>query len=348
MDEKIRWYEFNLLIFFCGYDYLFCMAHEMMRVVSVSCRKGLSAAWSVLVIMIPVSLCMTLLQASGFLEKISWILSPVMSVFSLPAEASIALIVGALINIYAGIAVMGTMPLNIWSINIIAVMMLICHNLIVESAVQSKTGVSGLKMSLFRIAAALSMGWFLTLVLPESMKLQQGLLGTAAATHAQSFLNMLTVWISQSAVLSLKVILIIIGVTLMIDLMRYFRLFAPITLALQPLTRINALPRESAFMWMAGLVFGLAYGSGVLIAESKAGNMDSDALIRLNMSLGINHSIIEDSLLFVAIGAGLFWVVVPRIVAAAVVVWVYVLLRDSFNNKRRQNRTSRDRLEGGE
>ncbi len=333
LDEKIRWYEFNLLIFFCGYDYLFLMAHEVTRVIALSCKKGISASMSILVVMIPVSLCMTLLQASGFLDRLSWILSPVMSLFSLPAEASIALIIGALINIYAGIAVMGTMQLNLWSINIIAVMMLICHNLIVESAVQSKTGVSGLKMSLFRIGAALATGWYLTLVLPESMKLQQMLPGTEAALQTRSYLQVLIVWGNQSAVLALKVILIIIAVTLMIDLMRYFRLFAPVTGLLQPLTRINGLPRESAFMWMAGLVFGLAYGSGVLIAESKAGNMDRDALVRLNMSLGINHSIIEDTLLFVAIGAGLLWILLPRIVAAAAAVWLYVIIRDVMGNK---------------
>ena len=309
------------------------MAYELKRVIQGSGAKGLSAAWSILVIMIPVSLCMTLLQATGFLDKISWVLSPVMSVFSLPAEASIALIVGALINIYAGIAVMGTMQLNLWSINIIAVMMLICHNLIVESAVQSKTGVSGLKMSLFRIGAALATGWCLTLVLPESMKLQQMLPGTEAALQSQSYLQVLIVWANQSAVLALKVILIIIAVTLMIDLMRYFRLFGPVSNALQPLTGINALPAQSAFMWMAGLVFGLAYGSGVLIAESKAGNMDRDALVRLNMSLGINHSIIEDTLLFVAIGAGLLWILLPRIVAAAAAVWLYVIIRDVMGNK---------------
>jgi len=316
------------------------MNNELKRIVFISVRKGISASMSVLVIMIPVSFCMTLLQTSGLLEKLSWILSPVMSVFSLPAEASIVLIVGALINIYAGIAVMGTMSLNLWSINIIAVMMLICHNLIVESAVQSKTGVSGLKICLFRIIAALSMGWLLTFVLPESLKLQQGLFGNMVNAQAQSFLNVLTVWAGQSAVLSLKVILIILGVTVMIDLMRYFKLFAPITLLLQPFTRINALPRESAFMWMAGLVFGLAYGSGVLIAESKAGNMDRDALIRLNMSLGISHSLLEDSLLFVAIGAGMFWVFVPRIIAAAVVVWLFVFLRSFVSDKLRTNKLS--------
>ncbi|HPR50878.1 MAG TPA: hypothetical protein PLU81_03775 [Deltaproteobacteria bacterium] len=310
------------------------MVRNLMQVCLVSFRKGLGAAWSILIIMIPVSFVMTLLQYTGFLKHLTWILAPFMSMFSLPAEASMALIVGALINIYAGIAVMGTMSLSLWDINIIAVMMLICHNLIVESAVQSKTGVSGLKMTAFRIVAAFSMGLFLSLVLPESFRSQQWAMGAVVDVRTQPLFEMLMVWSLQTALLTLKVILIILGLTVMIDLMRYYRLFTPVVSILRPFTRINGLPHESAFMWMAGLVFGLAYGSGVLIAESRAGHLDRDGLIRLNLSLGISHSLIEDTLLFVAIGASLFWVLVPRVIAAALVVWAFVLARSYIENRR--------------
>lgn len=310
------------------------MTRNVIKVCSLSFKKGLGAALAILIVMIPVSFVMTLLQFTGFLEHLTWILAPFMSLFSLPAEASMVLIMGALINIYAGIAVMGTMSLNLWSINIIAVMMLICHNLIVESAVQSKTGVSGLKMTAFRVVAAFSMGLCLTFVLPESLKTQQWVMGTVVNAQTLTFLEMLKVWAVQNSVLTFKVILIILGLTVMMDLMRYYRLFTPVVSMLRPFTRINGLPHKSAFMWMAGIVFGLAYGSGVLIAESRAGNMDQDALIRLNLSLGISHSLIEDTLLFVAIGASLFWVLVPRVVAAAGVVWVFVLARSYMESRR--------------
>ncbi len=305
-----------------------------MRVAAGSCRKGLGAAWSILIIMVPVSFGMTMLQFTGLLEHLNWILAPVMAVFSLPPEASMALIVGALINIYAGIAVMGTMPLDLWSINIIAVMMLICHNLIVESAVQSKTGVSGVKMTAFRIAAAASMGLCLSVVLPESLKAQQWTHSSIVPDQALTFMEMLGNWFGQTSVLTFKVILIVLALTMMIDLMRHFGLFTPVVSMLRPFTRINALPVKSAFMWMAGIVFGLAYGSGVIIAESKAGHMDHDEMIRLNLSLGISHSLIEDTLLFVAIGASLFWILVPRVVAAAAAVWLFVLVR-SYRDARR-------------
>jgi hypothetical protein len=85
---------------------------------------------------------------------------------------------------------------------------------------------------------------------------------------------------------------------------------------------------------MTGIFFGLAYGAGVLIAEARAGHVDKDSLVRLNLSLGISHSLIEDTALFVAIGASLFWVLVPRMVAAAVMVWVYALATSVIRQRR--------------
>lgn len=58
--------------------------------------------------------------------------------------------------------------------------------------------------------------------------------------------------------------------------------------------------------------------------------MDKDSLVRLNLSLGISHALIEDTILFVAIGASLFWVLIPRVVAAALMVWLYAIAVSVF------------------
>jgi hypothetical protein len=275
-----------------------------------------------------------MLQYTGVLERIAWVLSPIMKIVSLPPEASFALIAGALINIYAGIAVMGTLSLSAWDINIMAVMMLICHNLIVESAVQSKTGVSGLKMTFFRIIAAIGMGICLSFILPEGFKQVSTTMGGKVFSYEQGFLEVLILWVKQTSMLTLKVILIIAAINLIIDVMRYLKAFDPVITLLRPLTFMHGLPKKASFMWMAGILFGLAYGSGVLIAEAQTGRVDKDSLVRLNLSLGISHSLIEDTLLFVAIGASLFWVLIPRMVAAAVMVWIYALAMSFLNSSK--------------
>ena len=307
------------------------MAEDLKDISYRSLLKSIRVSGTILMIMVPVSFCVTMLQYTGVLERIAWVLSPIMKIVSLPPEASFALIAGALINIYAGIAVMGTLSLSAWDINIMAVMMLICHNLIVESAVQSKTGVSGLKMTFFRIIAAIGMGICLSFILPEGFKQVSTTMGGKVFSSAQGFLEVLVLWVKQTSMLTLKVILIIAAINLIIDVMRYLKAFDPVITLLRPLTFMHGLPKKASFMWMAGILFGLAYGSGVLIAEAQTGRVDKDSLVRLNLSLGISHSLIEDTLLFVAIGASLFWVLIPRMVAAAVMVWIYALAR-SFSD----------------
>jgi hypothetical protein len=41
------------------------------------------------------------------------------------------------------------------------------------------------------------------------------------------------------------------------------------------------------------------------------------------VSIGINHSMVEDPLLFLPLGIGIFWLYVPRFVAAMVAVRIY-------------------------
>jgi spore maturation protein SpmB len=301
-----------------------------------SILKSIQVSGNVLVIMIPVSLGMTILQYTGILKHLAWLLSPVMRIVSLPGEASFALIMGALINIYAGIAVMGTLGLDAWSINIIAVMMLICHNLVVESAVQSRTGVSGFRMTLFRIIAAVGMGICVSFLLPVEFKNMGTGLAAVVPAPRSGFSGVMIQWFRQTSMLTIKVIVIIAGVNLTIDVMRYFKAFNPVISLLKPFTMVNGLPQRASFMWLAGILFGLVYGAGVLIAEARTGNVDKDALVKLNLSLGISHALIEDTLLFVAVGASLFWVLVPRMVAAALMVWIYALAASFFRMRNQE------------
>ena len=311
------------------------MNTELKDVLYRSCMKSIEVCWSILIIMIPVSLGVTILQYTGILDYFAWALSPLMRIISLPGEASLALIAGALINIYAGIAVMGTLGLDAWSINIIAVMMLICHNLLVESAVQSRTGVSGVTMTVFRIVAAIGMGICLSLLLPEGLKGTGLHMGVAVASETKAFAEVMMIWFKQTSALTVKVILIIAVINLAIDVMRFFKAFDPVISLLRPLAFINGLPGKAAFMWLTGIFFGLAYGAGVLIAEARAGHVDKESLVRLNLSLGVSHSLIEDTILFVAIGASLFWVLVPRMLAAALMVWAYALAISFIQARRR-------------
>ena len=69
-------------------------------------------------------------------------------------SSGLVFLTAALSNNYATVAVIATLGFDYRSVVILAVMALICHNLPIESAVQHKTGVSALGMTLLRLVTA--------------------------------------------------------------------------------------------------------------------------------------------------------------------------------------------------
>ncbi|MFW5683682.1 MAG: hypothetical protein ACOC1I_02410 [Spirochaetota bacterium] len=90
---------------------------------------------------------------------------------------------------------------------------------------------------------------------------------------------------------------------------------------LGPLMRVFGLPEESAFLWVVSNTLGLAYGAGVLKQEIADGRLSTEHGDLLGHHIALSHSLLEDTLLFVALGVPAFWIVIPRITLATISVW---------------------------
>ena len=64
-------------------------------------------------------------------------------------------------------------------------------------------------------------------------------------------------------------------------------------------------------------------GGAVIVEEARKGALTREELERLHISIGINHSMVEDPALFLALGLSGFWLWVPKLVAGMVAVQVY-------------------------
>lgn len=86
---------------------------------------------------------------------------------------------------------------------------------------------------------------------------------------------------------------------------------------IQPVMQRLNLSNRVAFPLLAGLFLGIVFGSGVIISFAKDGTLTKRDLILVLVFLGICHSIIEDTLIFAALGAN-WWVLIScRFVLAA-------------------------------
>jgi hypothetical protein len=291
--------------------------------------SGLIKGWSgfvwMLKILVPISLLTSLLAWFGWINKLDFILEPVMGVIGLPPLAALPLIAGLLTGLYGAIAAMVSLPLTVDELTLLSIFLLISHNLIQEGVIQSKSGLPFLKATLFRLIASITtvmiVSWFMG---HET--------ATSAPTKAPviiqaSFFSMLKTWTAATLVLTGKICVIIVTLMITLEIMKNYNLLDRIVRLMAPVLKVLGLGKQTGFLWLTAVTFGLTYGAAVIVEEAKEGNLSKDELENLHLSIGINHSIIEDPALFLSVGLSLFWMCVPRFAAAIIAVQLLTMIK---------------------
>jgi len=277
-----------------------------------------SAVW-ILRLMIPISLGVVLLQHFGVIAVISHYTEPLFRLVGLPGEAALVYITAALVNIYSAIAVMSTFAFDERAITMLAISSLIAHNLIVETAVQRKTGSSALAMVCTRLGLSILSLAVMNLFLPASAVSSVLQLKSAGST---GIAEVLMSWLESSILLSVKIVVLVFGLNLLQQILRKLGIIELLSKLLRPLLAVFGLPNRTSFLWIVANTLGLAYGSAVMISEVESGNLSKQEADLLNYHVAVSHSNLEDLLLFAAVGASVFWMLSVRLALAALIVWI--------------------------
>ena len=281
--------------------------------------KAGKTIWWLLKIIIPISFLVSLLQFSGLLSIFAVYMSPLFSLIGLPGESAIVFISSMFLSLYAPIAIIATLPLDIREISILALMCLVSHNLIVETAVQRKTGSSGFIMFSLRFVSSFILAFILHKILPEQPT------SNVQLSHEvinPTFTEMLITWLWSTFGLIVKIVLIVTGLMIMQQILKEFRLLDKIAALFAPIMKFMGLSPDSAFLWFVAQTVGLAYGSAIMTESVENKEISPKNANLLNYHIAVNHSLLEDTLLFVAIGVPAAWIVLPRLLWAIVVVWI--------------------------
>lgn len=286
-----------------------------------------SAAW-LLKLMIPISLGVTLLQYCGILEWMAQYLHPVFVYIGLPGASAVTFISGATAGTYAGIAAMMSMPLTMREATIISLMIALCHALPMECAVNRMTGSSFWKMCVIRIVMAFACAFILNMVLPD-MNAKYLYLGASAYS---SLWDVLDVWFVSQLKMSAMVVLIIYTLMYVQRLIEAYGLLEPLSRLFAPIMTVFGLPRKAAYMWLVGNVLGISYGSAVMVELEDAGVITRDEANDTNYHLIMNHSLLEDTVVFASTGVSAFWLIAVRVSFATFLVWMRRLFKRVFGN----------------
>ncbi|MEK7353491.1 MAG: iron transporter [Chloroflexota bacterium] len=285
--------------------------------------EGIKKGWGSFVwickIVIPLSLLVAILQWTGWLNQMDFLLNPLTRLINLPPEAALPIISGMLINLYAAIAIITVVPFTIGQMTLIAVFNLIAHSLIMEGIIQHKSGMNIAKITAIRIGAAIVTVLIVSRFLGDT---SQSVTPVNLAFHT-GFLDVLRGWAIGMVGLLIKIFSIVTGIMIALGCFKSLGWNDYILKFFRPLGKVFGLKEHTAMMFMAAEIFGLLYGGAVIVEESKKEPFTREELDYLHISIGINHSMVEDPALFTMLGLNAFWMWVPKLIMAIIVVQSY-------------------------
>lgn len=291
---------------------------RLLKCVRTALPQGTKTAIWLLKLTIPVSFGVFLLDFFGILNVIAGVVAPFFQLIGLSGQASVVLITSFFTNIYSVIAVMTTLGIGYREGTILAVMCLISHALIVETAIQKRTGSAPWRMVVVRLSASFIAAFGLNLMLPAE-ELTQAI---GAVQETPAFADALLNWLADMGITTIK-ILVLVNILLMVQkILNEFGLIKWILMPFRPLLRAMGLPASTGFLWMVAYTLGLSYGGAIMISESEEGKLSQREADLLNHHIAVSHSQLEDPLLFVSIGYSFPLLVIPRIVLAVFFVWL--------------------------
>lgn len=275
-------------------------------------------AW-LLKLMLPITFAVTWLQYYGVINWCAQWLDPVFQYLGLPGCGAIVFLTGSIVGTYAGLAVLLSMEFTLRQATILAIMVLISHALPVECAVVKKVGSAPLKMGLLRIIGSFAAAFYLNLVMPE---MSQPFGGEVQVNAIAGVGQLMQDWLLSSLRLTVMMFGIIYALMIVQRVMNDYGIMHRLVKPLEPLMRILGLPQNASYLWLVGNVLGISYGSAMMLELEESGQITKEEANEVNYHLIMNHSMLEDTMVFASAGISALWILSTRMLFAFLLVWL--------------------------
>lgn len=257
-----------------------------------------------LMIIVPVSLGVEFLSRIGVIEIISPAFSPIMDLVGLPPELGLAFLTALLVGLWGGIALMFTLvpleTLSVADVTVFSALILFAHALPIEQKIIEQVGPRMMFTSFLRFFGGLvyafilhqifsATGWLQDPVVPAWVPLAESV-GWAEFLFA---LFEAMAWMG----------VILIGLFWLLELLKQTGVLNALMRVIVPILRVCGINGETAPLTTVGLLLGISYGAGPLIKEAQSGLISPRQILLSCILMGFAHSMIEDTILVVAMGA---------------------------------------------
>ena len=285
-------------------------------------------------IMIPIIIFVKIIEEFGGIQYIAIALEPIMRFVGLPASMGLVWATTMLTNIYGGMIIFisnPNEPLSVAQVTILGSMMLLAHGLPIEVRIAQKAGVRLFFTLLLRIGGALLLGFLLYKLYDAGNWLTQ-------TNHAiwspqiETDKSLLAWAINQLKTLG-QVFIVIAVLVIFLKVLKFSGIEKLLALLLKPLLKIIGLSEKTISISIIGITLGLTYGGGLLINEAKKGNISQLDVFGSLSLLAICHSLIEDTLLIMLLGADLSGILYIRVFFSLIIITVLIRIVRSLNQK---------------
>jgi hypothetical protein len=279
--------------------------------------------WALVKIMVPVLLIVRVIELFGWIEVLGEFIQPLMGMVGLPGETGLVWMANMFGNIYAGMAVFYQLglagQLTIAQVSVLGALMLLAHSLPIEVMIARATGVSVWFTLLLRVGGALVLGMILNITYSYFHLLQEPV---PVLWQPQIASSAWIDWFATQGQTLVAALLIIAALTFLIRALRFMGVEKLIHALLSPVLRILGISVKASNIMIVGLTLGLTFGGGLLIKEARSGKVDAKDVFLTMAFLGLCHSLIEDTLLILLLGADLTAALWVRLVFSLLVIAV--------------------------
>ena len=284
-----------------------------------------STYFTLIKILIPISIIVKILSYFGAIEIIGSYLASTMGLVGLPGEFGFVWATTMVANIYGGLLVFVQLSLTntytVAQVTILGAMMLIAHTLPVEARIAQKAGVRLWFTLSLRILGAFAFGFILNTIFTSFNLYQEKNFIIWKPENVQpDLINLLLNEIRYY----LMIFLIILGLVTLMKILKETGAIERLNKILKPALEFIGMSKNAAPITIIGMTLGIAYGGGLIIQEAKSKLVSKkDAFLSLSL-MGLTHSIIEDTILILSIGASIFGILLGRALFAIVVIVILI------------------------
>jgi spore maturation protein SpmB len=271
----------------------------------------------------------------GWIEVIGENLSPLMGVVGLPGDFGLVIATAMLANIYGALIVFFQLSLvntySVAQVTILACIMLIAHTLPIEARIAQKAGVRLWFTLFFRIVCAFIFAMVLNMIFTGFGLFQnENVLIWKPGNTDPTLLE----WIFGQVNYYLMIFLIILGLMVLLRVLKKTGAIDKINNFFKPGLEFMGMSKNAAMIPIIGMTLGLAYGGGLIVKEAKSKAISKkDVFLSLSF-MGLSHSLIEDTILTMAIGASIFGVLFGRVLFTILVMVILVYIFGRLSKKK--------------